>query len=175
MDWVLSAVSASPVTRYRDELWLYIGNLGNCISFQWLLTGDFNQVLFDSDKWGGAPKGTHTNLFWELIQNCDLINLNFFGPKFTWSNSRQGEAQIMERLDRCLCIRSWNLKVQVATVDHLPKTHSDHHPLLIRLGWIKNELVVGRPFRFLAAWMEHDKFKISSAVYGGTLFPTRAD
>ncbi|KAI5683123.1 hypothetical protein M9H77_04351 [Catharanthus roseus] len=49
MDWVLSAVSASPVTRYRDELWRYIGNLGNCISFQWLLTGDFNQWGDHSD------------------------------------------------------------------------------------------------------------------------------
>lgn len=28
VDWVLSAVYASPVARYRNELWCYISNLG---------------------------------------------------------------------------------------------------------------------------------------------------
>lgn len=50
--WVLSASYASPNAYFREDLWKYLIRLGGCVSFEWLLLGDFNQVLASSEKRG---------------------------------------------------------------------------------------------------------------------------
>ena len=43
--WVCSAIYASPTPMVREELWLYLGNIGRSMDKPWLLLGDFNEVL----------------------------------------------------------------------------------------------------------------------------------
>lgn len=57
----------------------------------WLLAGDFH------DKIGGAPlcilKG-----FKRWVDNHGMIDLDFTGPKYTWTNKKT-----FERIDRAVC------------------------------------------------------------------------
>ena len=71
---------------------------------------------------------------WEdWLDSCKLIDLGFSGSSFTWTNKRFGKANIKERLDRLLCNQSWRHLFEEAIVTHLPRTHSDHHPIIIDL------------------------------------------
>ena len=60
-------------------------------------------------------------------------------------------------MDRALCNDQWRLLYPEATVHHLPRTCSDHSPLLLQLHWSvppPNK----RPFCFQAAWLTHEEF-----------------
>lgn len=53
VQWLLSAIYASPKQAFREELWQYIRDIGSCIQSPWQLVGDFNQILSSDEKKGG--------------------------------------------------------------------------------------------------------------------------
>lgn len=69
---------------------------------------DFNEVVWSFEKQGGNLKSWQSmKHFRDLVNHCGLIDLGFNGPLFTWSNGRQGDANINERLDRALTNSTW--------------------------------------------------------------------
>ena len=64
---------------------------------------------------------------------------------------------ILERLDRCFANLGWRILYPEATVTHLPRTFSDHHPVLIEL-WKPNINGLERPFHFQTMWLLHPDF-----------------
>lgn len=67
------------------------------------MCGYFNEILHANEKWGGnSRRNEHMQGFQVVMDLCNLIDLGFVGPKFTWCNNREGEAGITERLDRYL-------------------------------------------------------------------------
>lgn len=74
----------------------------------WMCMGDFNEVMWSFGKWGGNSKlWQNKKRFQDFIQYCGLVDLGFFCPSFTWSNSRKGDDNIKERLDRILANSYW--------------------------------------------------------------------
>lgn len=87
--WVLTAVYASPNLAFRNSLWIYLEELGRVMTRPWLLLGDFNQVLRESEKRGGGPlRGNGATRFANKIATCGLLDLGFSRPPFTWDNMR---------------------------------------------------------------------------------------
>lgn len=41
-EWVVSAIYAWPMAKFKEELWKYFKKVGNQINLPWLLIGDFN-------------------------------------------------------------------------------------------------------------------------------------
>ncbi|KAG2668449.1 hypothetical protein I3760_15G161300 [Carya illinoinensis] len=93
--------------------------------------------------------------FKDILSDCVLMDLGFRGPKFTWSNKRDGRC-ISERLDRFLANYNWTQIFPQVVVTHGIATYSDHLPLWINT---EGELVEGKkkPFRFEAMWVSEDK------------------
>lgn len=86
------------------------------------------------------------------------MDMGYSGPEFTWTNLREGDQCIQERLDRVWATRQWQLNFPSAQVHHLPRTHSDHNPICVQVQsdvrvWPKP------PYRFLLAWLEHGEFE----------------
>lgn len=52
------------------------------------MCGDFNQLEWFEDKLGGAPiiRGWEVFMDWRLDTN--LLDVPFYGPRFTWSNKK---------------------------------------------------------------------------------------
>lgn len=95
--WVLSVVYASPKPLCREDLWLYIKEMGAIITIPWLLIGDFNQPLEVQDKQGGRTVNwRQAYKLQNMVDSCQLMDLGYQGPKFTWFNCRQGGAAIRE-------------------------------------------------------------------------------
>lgn len=85
--------------------------------------------------------------------SSDLIHLPTVGAEFTWTNKRRGSAHTERRLDRVVCndplINYWGS----STCCTLPRSKSDHHPILLKLQ--KDIATFSSSFKFLKMWSTH--------------------
>ncbi|MEX5523364.1 hypothetical protein, partial [Bacillus cereus] len=51
----MTVVYASPQERRRIELWEELTSFKDQVMGPWCVVGDFNSVLYESEKMGGAP------------------------------------------------------------------------------------------------------------------------
>lgn len=159
VDLVLTLVYASPTFSIRQQFHQYIETISPIIHVPWLIIGDFNQVTCQEDKRGGRPvRGAEVDCMLQMIDRCNLIKVGFTGPSFTWSNGQFGRRHIEQRLDQAWCNDLWLRKFPTALLHHLPRTHSDHHPLLLICNVDRPPLPTHRTFRFQACWIAHKEF-----------------
>jgi len=94
--------------------------------------GDFNDFLFPWEKVGKRPAMySRMTSFRKLINDCALIELDSKGCEFTWSNNREGDDLVKEKLDHAFCSLDWSLLYPSAEVFALPSIGSDHCPLML--------------------------------------------
>ncbi|KAL8496525.1 hypothetical protein ACS0TY_020288 [Phlomoides rotata] len=67
-------------------------------NMSWLLEGgDFNEILFYYEKFGGNNRNIFDmNYFRHVLNDHELYDLGTLGPKFTWCNNRSGQDVIFE-------------------------------------------------------------------------------
>lgn len=127
---------------------------------EWLMGGDFNEVLQAKKKLGGTNINlARSRLIWDYLNKCSAMDLSFKGSKFTWTIKgycNRGHL-ILERLDRRVandqCIKCY-LKTYMM---HLPRVKSDHSPLLISLSNQQGSHP-NKPFRMESMWCGHPSF-----------------
>ncbi|KAL3497771.1 hypothetical protein ACH5RR_040503, partial [Cinchona calisaya] len=143
--WLLSAIYASPNFHTRMHYWDNLRNVASNCPLLWLLVGDFNKVLNGSEKMGGNPiNKKRSAIFNDFIHDCQLMDLGFFGPKFTWWCKRRDGPIIHERLDRTLCNSDWCDLSKDAFVQHIVRTGSDHRPIPVSTKSFSFSAVVGK-------------------------------
>ena len=156
--WLFTAVYASPRTAERLILWNNLIKTAELHNMPWVLAGDFNEPLSAEDKFGGRVVSVNRSLlFKECLDKCNMIDVGFSGPRFTWSNRREVQALIQERIDRVFVNPSWCLLYPEARVVHLTRCHSDHCPILLEMQPRIN-LGRKRPFRFQTCWLSEPSF-----------------
>ena len=105
--WLLSAVYASPNLDTRLKFWDQLVNFASTHNAPWVVTRDFNDILSRHEKFSFTPANTRRiNAFHNCLDACNLLDLGFNGPRFTWTNKRD-RGLVMERLDRFFCNPSW--------------------------------------------------------------------
>lgn len=73
---------------------------------------------------------------------------------------QMGLAYIKEHLDRGLCNHRFLYNFPDTMVIHLPRTRSDHHPILVCAGMSQTLMNNERPFHLLTGWFTHPKFEM---------------
>lgn len=64
-------------------------------SCPWLVSGDFNEILYSCENIGGAPRDERRmNAFRDVLEDCELVDVG------TWERGNLKETNIRERLDR---------------------------------------------------------------------------
>lgn len=86
------------------------------------------------------------------FSNCELSDLGYKGPKFTWSNCQDSQTFIKERLDRGVANSGWCDLYPVAELI-VEATTSDHAVLIMYLGGLPHGTKKQRWFRYEARWM----------------------
>ncbi|KAL7213867.1 hypothetical protein ACSBR1_026324 [Camellia fascicularis] len=126
----------------------------------WMVAGNFNDFTNHNEKRSYSPNYNHNRAqrFAERINNYNLIDLGNVGPKLTWTNNKKGLANTMERLDRAVSNDKWRALFPEGTVRTLPKTYSDHSPLVALTQGMHPSNPNTRPFRFEATWLYHPTF-----------------
>lgn len=95
-------------------------------------------------------------MLFKCFNYCQLIDLGFSGSKYTWTNKRMRGALIFERPDRIVANSEWLNIYPEAHVLYLPRTHSDHCPLMRILH--KNRPHTKNIFRMKTMWLSHQEF-----------------
>ena len=100
----------------------------------WVIAGDFNELLLSEDKFGGRAVNVNRSLlFKDSLDKCNMLDIGFAGPRFTWTNRREVQALIQERIDRFFVNPSWCVMYPDAKITHLTWCHSDHCPVLLEV------------------------------------------
>ena len=131
-EWQLTGFYAEHETTKRVEAWEKLRYLNSISDILWLCFGDFNEIIRQDEKVGGALRPhNQMQLFREVLDECGFMDLGYVGPKFTWARHFDNGNSIWERLDRGLTTNNWFLKFPGMRVHHLRCDSSDHVPIHI--------------------------------------------
>ena len=68
----------------------------------WVVMDDFNDVINGSKKLGGNLVSLcRTTAYRDCMNFCNMIDLGYSRAIFTWTNRRDVNALIQQRIDRC--------------------------------------------------------------------------
>lgn len=149
---------APSVATDRKKYWVDLNQDSPSSGTPWLVAGDLNEVLSGSEKWGGRIVNSSQAQEYKNWMNANgLIDLGYQGQDFTWTNGREGNDLIKERLDRALANAEWLDVFPNSKVIHLPRTFSDHCPILVIFE--DHPSSGAFPFRCKEAWVYHQDFK----------------
>lgn len=67
-------------------LWQKIMEIGSLMTDGWVVASDFNSILHQHERCGGAPYLNSRGAmdFGRVIQDCELMDMGFQGNLFTW-------------------------------------------------------------------------------------------
>ena len=143
VSFLLSCVYGFNTIGSRRPLWEKLKDWGGSLLDPWLLMGDFNSILREEERVGGASV-THYQTG-DLVDCCDglgLSDLQYTGCQMTWTNGT-----IWSKLDRVLGNIPWFQRALFSHVHFLPSgCLSDHSPCVVSL--LERPTTVNRPFRF---------------------------
>ena len=149
--WLISFVYGPLNHSNRGLFWEAIEKVGDAFSGGWLCIGDFNHVFSQANKKGGKPvSNSSRGVPNEAIDKKGLIDLQFSGNPYTWSNKREGFANIKERLDKAFANEIWRLIFPRAVGHNLPTSTSDHSPIVLFTEG--EQRYAKKPFKFEEAW-----------------------
>lgn len=98
--WIFSALYACPRLGPQLKLWDHLSVFVRTYNLPWLVVGDFNEVLSSHEKLSVVPAcQRRISSFARCLDDCDLVDLRFNGPRFTWTNKQQN-GLVMQRIDQ---------------------------------------------------------------------------
>lgn len=149
----LAGIYGEPNRTRRRATWSLIRHLAVDNNLPWCLIGDMNNVLGQADKRGGRlyPRWLIQG-FQEVLDDCELIDMDLHGYPYIWERGRGTDAWIEIRLDRALASKSWIENFVDARLTNLDISTSDHCPVILEPKTEKLRVNLKR-FRFENAWL----------------------
>ncbi|GLT70035.1 hypothetical protein SLA2020_421370 [Shorea laevis] len=87
--WKFTGFYGHPDRVHREETWKLLSFLKDSSPTPWLCVGDFNEILDNSEKFGGVLRSERQmECFRSVLEDCNLGDLGYRGSKFTWTNCR---------------------------------------------------------------------------------------
>ncbi|KAF7825238.1 ribonuclease H [Senna tora] len=159
LTWRFTGFYGFPDEAYKKLSWKLLQDLNNASNLPWLCSGDFNEIILESEKKGGAPKNFRCMMeFREALDICGLQDIGFTGYPYTWSNGRCGEDNIQERLDQACASEEWLSLFPFVSVEHNTRSFSYHCAVVITFDDENPDAnrKAKRLFRFEESWCNED-------------------
>ena len=84
-NFLFTVMYGSPNFKGRQPLWSNLRSLESDNFVPWIVAGDFNAFLTRDEKKRGWNRGSvPCRKFNEWVRECSMVDLGFYGPKFTW-------------------------------------------------------------------------------------------
>lgn len=149
----LTGIYGEPNRARREETWDLLRSLNTMEDIPWVLIGDMNNVLKQTDKRGGNPYPQRLlNGFQGALDDCDLHDVNLEGYQFTWERGHGTSNWIEVRLDRALVSSKFIQCFSEMKLTNLEVSTSNHTPIFFEpVVVIKTNHV--KCFRFENAWL----------------------
>ncbi|GJS67993.1 RNA-directed DNA polymerase, eukaryota [Tanacetum coccineum] len=144
----------APQDRHlKEALWSSIESLLNSVNITWIVFGDFNVVRSQEERSGCRFNHGKANIFNDFIYRCRLFDFPLGGRKFTRFDRDGAKAS---KLDRFLANQEFFELWKDASVSVLPRTISDHCPILLKVG---SPNFGPKPFKVFDRWLTVADFR----------------
>lgn len=124
-------VYGAPEIVKHQEVWQLLTDISETRNDKpWFLTGDFNEIVNNSEKTGGKirPESPFTH-FHSFLSTCDLFDVRHTGNYLSWRGTRHTHLFLC-RLDRALANSTWSEKFPNGRSHYLQFEGSDHRPII---------------------------------------------
>lgn len=169
-EWLLTVVYGPTISSHRSAFLNELQQTSLLGPLAWLACGDFNLIRSRNERQGPSFNISLSNRFNNLISDLHLIELPLHNRKFTWARSASSTSKAL--LDRFFCTHSWLQHYPTSLVTSLPRTFSDHNPLLLHTSSIST--YHSNSIRFEKTWLEQEGF-INLLIQWWTSFPLDSD
>lgn len=146
LSFFMTCVYGDPVQAKRRDVWDRLVSLGLNRDEAWILVGDFNELLSNDEKSGGATRSDSS--FWDfrdLVQNCKLREVRYTGNCLSWGGWRE-KVWVQCRLDRSFGNSEWFSLFPKSNMEYLEMWASDHRPIIVSFALEKEVSKKGRFF-----------------------------
>lgn len=143
--WRYTGFYGFPERQRRYESWEMLRSLAGESVLSWCVIGDFNDMMFDTEKRGGRKHPYSLLGFTETLHDCGLRDLGYVREQFTWERGRGQHNWVQERLDKGVATQSWCDLFPLTEVQSIEVTTSYHLPLFLNL---MKQVYVPRAKRF---------------------------
>ena len=133
--WMFTGVYGPFSREEREWMWEEIGAIRGIWDDPWCLRGDFNVILSMRERSNQGRLTSAMRRFAQVVDVLKLIDLPLQGGVLTWSGGRINQA--WARFDRFLVTQNWLDHFNEVMQSRLPKPTSDHFPILLMGGWVK--------------------------------------
>ncbi|KAL5543031.1 hypothetical protein UlMin_010741 [Ulmus minor] len=146
--WLLFAVYEPVRSAEKRVFWENLHMSVDRFSGGWLVLGDFNGVLYQSNRHGGRESASSSVHMIKALDYSGLVEIPSTRLKYTWSNGRIDDLVIRAKLDRGVANSEWWDLFPNADIKIHPSLSSNHSPILLNSNGNAN--FIQRPFRFKA-------------------------
>lgn len=125
-----SFIYGNPDSSQRSSVWDQLISLSLTRNSAWILAGDFNEIIDNSEKSGGPERAEGSfGAFRNMLTNCDLFDLKHTGVSLSWRGRRRSHL-VYCRLDRVLVNPAWSDYFPTGRCHYLNFDTSDHRPVI---------------------------------------------
>ncbi|CAA7058840.1 unnamed protein product [Microthlaspi erraticum] len=123
-------VYGDPDRATRKRMWKHLNTLNQIREAPWFLTGDFNDIIDNSEKEGGVIRAEGTfGDFRTFLSEGDLFDLRHSGNFLSWRGKRNDHL-VHCRLDKSLSNSEWAEMFPSGRCEYLRFEGSDHRPVV---------------------------------------------
>ncbi|KAF3785062.1 hypothetical protein EJ110_NYTH28086 [Nymphaea thermarum] len=141
--------------RIRKELFLNLCTVVNHWSMPVICLDDFNVVSNSDEKTGRAPALQACITLSNFVSHSLLSEISCSDMKFTWTNNRLGQENVMSKIDMCYVSQEWlDDPVLTLQLEVLPRTISDHNSILLHISKRRYSTWGRTPFRHFQYWQD---------------------
>jgi hypothetical protein len=145
-------VYGEPRSQDRPEFWKLLRRIKSMSSEPWMVTGDFNECLVQSEHLSATRRSERLmEDFRNTLGFCNLHDIGFHGQPWTFDNKQKGRKNVRVRLDRVVASPNWSAFYPQASVQHVVSSRSDHCQIVITLKE-ENFKHAKLPLRYEAMW-----------------------
>jgi endonuclease/exonuclease/phosphatase family metal-dependent hydrolase len=127
--WIPMNVYGAAQVENKEEFLSELASLCSKAKEPYVVGDDFNLTRFSYEKNKNYAPSRLINLFNSWINLNELREIHIPGGCFTWSNNQ--ESPTLEKLDRVLMSREWEMMFPMAHIHKNPRALSDHNPLML--------------------------------------------
>ena len=133
--WRGTFVYGEPKAHERHHMWTLLRRIKDTSNLPWLMMGDFNETMWQSEHFSSTRRSEkNMENFRKVLSDCNLFDMGYREPGWTYNNKQQGHSNVRARLDRCVASPEWTDYFKQATVEHICSSRSDHLLVLLRVG-----------------------------------------
>jgi exonuclease III len=106
--WWITMVYGPQTVEEKNAFLTELSERSTLCPGPWMVIGDFNMILYASEKNNDNLDRTMMARFRSFVQELELKDLYMHGRRFTWSSER--EVPSLTRIDRALVSIDWDLQ-----------------------------------------------------------------